>query len=390
MPIAILGWFQHVLRLSSAQANAPRDFIRKEQRKYPPKYDRFGKRVAELRRRLPQEVDELFRDGKLAMGEVGILRPDAYASPLTKYGYAIEFHSGLKRLIYDVARALGGATVQLSSTSKEKPKPLIDIDEFAQIVAAVFTSLKITLEPIALRHRIDKNGLKFAEALASESEYFLMMHEVAHVWFAHESPGNAKTLLKGYESSERGEFPDRFAEEFAADYIAMQWSLSSCRPDHPQPRPNIRMVYAGAELGLRIYQFLEHVGFNLEESHPSATERLNVLRIETNMMCQKSNVPFEPIRTIAVACDAYLQAAENVLKGKGYQVKLTSEQLRVTLVAICEECLRGNLHLEAAKNDVKEIAQNVTHDEFVAAVAAVREVLKMTKPLAIPILDQIL
>ena len=378
------NWLTKVFKATEKHSITPSEYLRQQQSCHLPKYDPQDTRVKVLRKRLPSEVDELFVSGRVAMGEVGLHEPNALTRSLQSGRYVIEFYTGLMRLIYIVSRALGAATTVYLPQPQTPIQPYLSPREFSVIIGKVFLLLKETKHLIAPKHLIHKEQLDIAEAFANEAEFFVMMHELSHVWFAYKSPEGSETILKNYGKSQ--------VEEHTADFLALTWSLNfvlSLEP-HVSNRPSPRMVYAGAELTIRIYLFLERIGFEFGKSHPDAKVRLETLRVHAQMWCEKNKVPYDGLRTIAIANDEYLEATEKILLGIATTTPLQSlDRVRSKLLVMCEEYAKKMVNEDFITDEMLVLSEVVASDVLVTALRDVYHILKNRDALTAQVLERI-
>ena len=365
-----------------ARSPTPAAQLRQRQQQFPPQYDSQNSRTSALRRRLPPELDALLQAGRVSIGEVGELGVFIHVEPLPVWGYFIEFSSGFMRLNYSVARALGAATRVFFPPPRPPVQPVLTMQQFAGATATMMFLLRDAGWVVPPQHPIDPEQREIADDLTNEAEYFLMMHELAHVWIALRSPASAESLLRGAGVS--------WKEEFAADHLALLWSLgcawSPASPGHRRPSP--RMVYAGAEFALRVLAFMEHLKIEFERTHPLAQDRLEMLRLCAQALCAQHQIAFDSLRTIAMANNQYLDAAERVILGQDPNPPLRPEELRATLTALFEEAAKGMVDLAFTLKELETLHKYAEPLTFIEAARAVRQELASSRSPAAQILEQ--
>jgi hypothetical protein len=336
---------------------SPQARLSELQRASPPRYDPGGSLIRELTRRLPSDVGRLFRYRVVAAGEVGRDTVNACVEVLPQSEeYVIAIHSGAKRLIYTVARAVASAT-RIEHAGGNRIAASMTVDEAAKMLAGVFKLYAAFQAVQTPRHEITPEGEKLAHAWSVETELFLLAHEIAHVWAATMAVRGSETLLRGHSRHTE--------EESVCDRYAMRWLLNFAAMDGGA---SVRMIYAGCELMIRILRSLELCGVKFEDSHPGAQARLITLRHWGAEACGELGVKFDDVRSIAVAQSECLTAVERLLIRTRVPPISDPDCLRVRFIAVFEELEKGTISIDEAADEVAASLRHTNVDIVIGIV----------------------
>jgi hypothetical protein len=246
------------------------------------------------------------------------------------------------------------------------------------MIGKVFLTYAASQQILAARHSAHEEQQKLAHQLASEAELFLLAHEVGHAWIAHESIPSAESSLRGYKIT--------WEEEFASDQLAIAWLLGKALTRGK----GARMVYAGAEFALRVLICLENVGTPFTGTHPKANLRLEILRVTAREICDKFKVPFDQIRTIAIANDEFLDEIERRIHGLDPTPNQDRTRVRSKLLVLLEECDKGMIDEEFAAAEMAVFRKYSSDKVMLGAANDAREHLKSSHPKRISLLERLM
>jgi|GEM_PF-1504435 len=239
----------------------------------------YGARLLDaLKPRLPQPILELFNGGLIAVSEIGDPSPNAYVKNLDNRGFAIVFHSGLRDFIYRVARAFATRSVPMGDN-----RPLLlTFDETVRVIAEIFWWYQETEQAFGPQYPIEEDQMKIASRIASEAECFVLAHEIGHVLtqlfriLGKQGDDLQLALLQGLEPNH--------TDEHYADQIGLG-ILLGVYAGEGRLTLSTSLSYASTEFLLQIFNGLEVLGFEFNETHPPASHRLNVIRDIARRWC---------------------------------------------------------------------------------------------------------
>jgi len=344
----LLNWFRN----KSDRPLSPQEFLAQIQQQSPPRHPPnapgdLGKNSYErLASRFPSDVQNLFVNGKIAIGEVGILTPNAFAKYLPPAGYAIQFYTGMSSFLYRVSRALHTRVRIWQGTTGEPPKePTMEVEQTMETLASIFRNF-IRDGKIAgpQDYPIHKEQIERASNLATQAEDFIVAHEVGHIVIWLRAGGEPRSLS-----------PD---EEFEADKHALEFILGAKASFPSTNWRSKREIYAGAEFALRVFSSLDHRGYKFESTHPLPGVRLQKLREMALNICGGRR-EFVDLTTIAFSYDQLLESMERKIAREAasahFVIGTTPERLLSTLSVITEEVVRGRLTLDRVIGDLTNI-----------------------------------
>lgn len=285
--------------------------------------------------RLPDELIQLFRSGFIAVGAVEDPTPNAFVKRLDGEGYAIIFNIGLRDFIYRVARILATRFVPQVFLPRIPEKPPISFEESARLIAEVFWWLQETGRTFGPDYPIHEQQAMIANLLALEAETFLLAHEIGHVIDEGSRHQNAAFLKLG------DTIPLHHREEHAADVIGLNLVMelhNNNAERHPFLTP---LTYAGVEFALLIYQGLELLGFEVDESHPGAPNRIKHLRLEMESRCE-SEESWRNLSGLAFAIETIFSRMLAIIQDPGEHEEFfnrEAERILLELDDLLESCI---------------------------------------------------
>ena len=343
----------------SKKAVSPEEYIRRRQLEHPPVYypkDGGQHLLVALGRRLPPGPRDLLATGVVAGGEVGDMIADTLMQEIPGKKYVIEIFSGMIRLFYSCSRVLGALSTDHQSDGSIV-KPSMTNEDGAHLLSTLFHDYSKTGVPLAQSFYIHPEQIKIADMFSREAEVFMLAHETGHAWMRTSNYSRAA----GRESD----------EEIRADSLAIEWFIR----DLPESAPGLspRLMYAGAELALRIFSCMERIGIKFRTDHPPAGTRLESLRTVARAAC-KSEANYMSLSTIGMAYDQLWDHVEAILSTKAGDkvpmVAVTPDRLESTLIVLVQEGSRGMMTVEAAKAETASIFR--VADAAVIATAVTR------------------
>jgi hypothetical protein len=247
-----------------------------------------------------------FEHGFIVCAEINDPAPRAYMQPLDE-GYAIVFTSGLRGLIYRVARIIatrfvpeGGSDVKLEVTT---------FAETARVLAEAFWWVQMTGRAFGPDYPITQQQVLIASRLASEAETFLLAHEIGHI--IDEASNHTNPIFRKLGSSLT--FDHR--TEYVADAIGLRLALETTNTAEKRSAENLAFTYAGIEFALQVYHALEQVGLEFANTHPSASSRLRFIRSEIRAGCPSKL--FRALTSMASAIETLISEAIKIIKDPG-------------------------------------------------------------------------
>lgn len=222
--------------------------------------------------RVPTPIQELYRTGALALGEVNSPVPRAYYDP---EGPVVVFHLGLKDFIYRIVRIQASRIIQskedLDAVTQDDPAN----DPIHGRFASIFWWIRETgLTAFGPAYPITKNQISLANFLALEAEFFFVSHEFGHMFHGQiDAPGN--DLLARIQE---GLGNDDHAEEFFCDRFAMLACLGYFADENFASEHVTPWNYLGLEMALMVFACLELLDKPFGDSHPKFGDRISNLR----------------------------------------------------------------------------------------------------------------
>jgi hypothetical protein len=235
---------------------------------------------------LPPIAQQLLRDGRLVVGEIGAVSPNAHVTRLEEDQFVVVLHSGLFSFLYRIARPLASAVFRPMKDVGSG----IDVPKLARIIAEIFWWLQRTGDSFGPEYEIALEQKHLANLLAMSAERFLLAHELGHVLFA----------IGAMSEVGLAEQLDDSMEEHFADVIGLDLNLRACLVKRGDSDPMwLMLAYAGAELALQIWSVMERIGLDFVDGvHPPAPQRIAMLRDSLRAWCKTDNT-FETIATAA-------------------------------------------------------------------------------------------
>ncbi|HHT9126076.1 MAG TPA: hypothetical protein ACFYD6_09695 [Candidatus Brocadiia bacterium] len=368
-----------------AEALTPQQYLAAAQRRSPPiptpgiQQDCGQRLYSRLEQRLPADIRELFTAGTVAIGELGILTPDAFADFVPPAGYAIQIHAGLPRFLYRVSRALHTRMRVFSDPGgREVQEPTTAVEETVAIMEMVFRNF-MTKHKIAgpSDYKISREQIENASALSTHAETFAVAHEIGHVvlWRKH------------------GGVPEAFSyqQELDADRLALTFILGVAAEPSAMSDLSARMAYAGAEFALRVYAGLEHLGYKFKESHPLPGKRLEEIRRMASGLTGGRR-GFMKLSTIAFAYDQLLEEVERRLAGPQaaarFVVGVTPERVLSILSVLIEEYVKRIVSADFVVDEATKYFAEIPED-IMRKTAREATLMYLMDPLVNPTKEQI-
>ncbi len=352
--------FLNWLRGKPADALTPQQYLAAVQKRFPPiptpgcQRDLGQRRYSLLERRLPADVRELFKTGAVAIGEIGILTPNAFTDFVPPAAYAIQFYTGLSRFLYRVSRALHTRVRVFSGPGgRDVQEPTTTVEETVAIMETVFRNF-MEKGKIAgpSNYAISRDQIEIASALATYAETFVVAHEIGHVVFWRKQGGVPEVLSH--------------QQELDADRLALVFILGVAGEPNAMDGLSARMGYAGVEFALRVFAGLEHLGYKFKGSHPPPGTRLEEIR-RMAVGLTGGHRGFMKISTIAFSHDQLLEEVERRLAGQQgaarFVVGVTSERVLSSLSVLIEEYVK------------KMVSEDFVVDEAIKFFAGVPEAI---------------
>lgn len=237
---------------------------------------------------VPSFFEDLIKEDIVAIGEINSPIPNAKAVRLNGPTYAVLFNSGLSQFLYRVTRAI---STRFTIGEQQTEPEAVTFEETCRILTDIFFWYVETGHAFGPSYSINKEQMIVASMLATEAESFFLAHELGHIF-------NEIAAIVKQESSQA--IDSAWGNELAADEFALNVLLSSrSRQDSPIP---ISVCYAGAELAISIFAGLEAIGVEFDGTHPSAEERLSLLRNTLKSRCE-DDATYQQVRAFAEPLD---------------------------------------------------------------------------------------
>jgi hypothetical protein len=296
--------------------------------------------------------------GTLAVGEVGLAPPTASTSHLDDGSFVVEINSGLMHLMALVTRTLHAFSTEHSPGGIVKPalthKQLVN--RLGQIFLDWQGGQLGTLEGFRKASvTIDPKMARLAHALAVNAEIFVLAHELGHV------------VMDGGDREEYPPPAQWIGPETYADWLGLKVSLAT-----GSRLGNVRLMYAGVLLAVRVFSFLGRFGQPFCGPHARPAERFGVVKRMARDLFGH-DIQYTTASTIALAYDEALEGAENVLEGRPHDTEQTDERVRVRLWAMLEERLKEGISHERFIEDMKGAMSGVTPSICEAVAKSFRE-----------------
>jgi len=291
---------------------------------------------------LPDGLRSLVDADVVVIGSIGTTVPSIETLPVDPDGYSIEITTGLMAFVYAVSRALAAGTNISGASGGEHPASL-ELTGVAPRISRVFRAwTRYHQWPWKYlpfwRPRLDKFDYRIstsahtlAEDLAIRAEAFMLAHELAHVMIGRNlAPADARD------------------EETRADDIGFRLFL---------PTERSRTGVAGAVCAVRILSGLQRAGFRFSDEYPPPERRLDALFevLRTLVPCDRH---VDELSTIAIAHASFMDDADRLLFGARVVPPRGERQTRVTLIAILEALVTGDITREQGVEDFAMTARS--------------------------------
>ncbi len=366
------------------KALTAQQYLTAAQKKFPPiptpgyQQDLGQRLYSLLEQRLPADVRELFKTGAIAIGELGILTPNAFMDFVPPAGYAIQIHTGLSRFMYRVSRALSTRMNVFGPSGEKLQGTTTTVEEAVAIIEKIFRNFMGTGRIAGPSdYPISHEQMERASALSTDAEIFAVAHEIGHVLLRRSQEGVLETLSH--------------QEELDADRFALALILGLAGGPIAMQMISRRMAYAGAEFALRVFAGLQHLGYQFRESHPPPGKRLeNIRRMAAELHGGRRG--FMKISSIAFSYDQLLEEIERRLAGSQaaarFVVGLTPERVLSTLSVLIEERAMGVISAEIVADEAARVLAESPED-ILRKTAKEAALMYLQDPLVNPTAKQI-
>jgi hypothetical protein len=324
--------------------------------------DRCGPLLANLTENLSADLTEMVGSGALLLGEIGLAAPNANTRNFPDGSHLVTANSGLIDFDFAVAGALLGGT-RIFTTAGDIIEPALQSRNVAKNIAALYEAWRSGAIWKAGRlvppsSDLPAQAAKDADRLGMTAVMFVLAHELGHVFRFRGEAGAGGT---------QGKQQLTYEEELGADKAAVRLLFEQGRKFG-----SIRLSLAGAVVALRVLAGLEEMGHQFPGSHPLPAKRLSQLWSAMRDLSGPMEEDYWHETTIAYAFDEHMEAAENLLLGRGRETAMTAERIFSRLNAVLEECVKDSLSLEASlaviNSDFSNAPQTIL--EEVAEMAA--------------------
>lgn len=314
---------------------------------------------------MPAALALKMREGKLALGEVGLAEPTACMRDLGGGHFVVEINSATFELLDLVSDALFGFTT-LHGPDGATPAALTH-EQLVKYIANIFLDQKGGRFRTAADYRAAASGLprpQIAEALAVHAMVFVLAHELGHVL---DSASGLRAALPD---------PPRqwTASETYADWAGVVMTLAKW-PD--------RMVYAGIVLAVRVYLYLERLGQRFSGPHPPLDVRFGLVKAMARSLFAHE-IQFTMISTIAASYDELLEGVENYLARRDHATAQDAERVRVRLWAMLEARRNGQIDHARLVADVHDALKDVDAATAQEVASTLAQWFSPSRPASIP------
>ncbi|HEV2596438.1 MAG TPA: phage exclusion protein Lit family protein [Sphingomicrobium sp.] len=213
--------------------------------------------------RLPDNVRKLIESGMIAVGEIALPNFDARVVPVGA-GHAILINRGTHQFVYRIARILATRFVP-----DDRDEPVAPLEDTARIMAEAFAWYLNTGQAFGPQYPITLEQLQLANLITLEAMKFILCHEIAHAVTDREAPPEYRTEVDA----------SPHLDEHGADVFGAMWALGLASGEAPQDAWNMAVRYAGIEFMLQVWAVFEQLGYEFSDTHPPATDRLEVIRL---------------------------------------------------------------------------------------------------------------
>lgn len=294
--------------------------------------NRVGVLLDELQSSLPAITQKLLHDGHLVVGEIGVDVPNAHVMRLDGNQFVVVLHSGLFAFLYRIARPLASAVFRPTTGTEAG----IDTPELARVIAEIFWWQQKTGRSFGPEYEVTVEQKLLASILSMRAERFLLAHELGHILFTMEM--TSKLEFTGHL--------DGLMEEHLADVAALNLSINACTNESHERDPLwLGLTYAGAELALQIWGLMERLGLVVDGNHPSATQRITVLRSSLREWCETEEI-FESITMAAKVIERAFAEVCQIIEQPGDHLpnfEAKAESLVGEFIHLLDQCSKTRI-----------------------------------------------
>lgn len=227
-----------------------------------------------LGERIPPYISQGLESGEIAIGELGINKPDAKCKMVAPGQFAVLIHSGLSHFVYRTVRLIcSGIEVEVASKDNRLDWnivfPLSLDDKIVYALRDLFFWFNATDgEVYGPAHEVTIGQAMFANFVTWEASSFFLGHEFGHIMCAEaaDRPGSS------------------IEEEYMADRLGLNIVLGALAKP-PVVTDHIHLTLCGVEVAIAIFRGLERLGVSFsEEEHPAATQRYDRIRANAQIL----------------------------------------------------------------------------------------------------------
>lgn len=327
--------------------------------------------LSELQSSLPPIGQQLLLDGRLVVGEIGSIVPNAHVTRLDADQFVVVLHSGLFAFLYRIARPLASAVFRSTADAGAG----IDTPELARIIAEVFWWLQKTGDSFGPEYKITLGQKHLANILAMRAERFLLAHELGHVLFA----------MKVMSDVEHIERLDDSMEEHFADITGLYLSLNASTGEREEADQMwLTLTYAGAELALQVWHLMNRIGLDFVDGvHPPASQRIAAMRSSLREWCE-TNDTFEAILMAATVIERAFNEVGKIIVQPGNHAatfETEAESLVDEFRCLLDKCSKtrtpdySTFYTEASELLSRGYPESILHRVFADVVNGFKETM---------------
>lgn len=320
-------------------------FLRERQEDFPPwtGRDRVPGILAGLASTLPPTLQEMFRSGSLALGEVGEPGIRAKRENLGNNEFSVEVYSGLMEFFATVCVLLCSAGTHTTPTHVERPG--VSRDDVIQAIARLFTDWRDGYYAKPFQRPAITAGeaaAATAQRLETHAVLFVIAHELGHVFIESDEDFDAVP-------------PDEWGgAESTADYAAIKLLFR-----YAPVADRYRSAFAGALIAVRIFNCLEKMGAKFDGTHhPPPGVRLQLIKSYMQKVLG-SDYAYTRYSVGGLAMDEYLESVENQLSNQSTATEQTAERVSARLWMILEAGGMKSLSPEHVRRDLLMTVERV-------------------------------
>jgi hypothetical protein len=249
---------------------------------------------------LPEKIVNLLDSKRLQVAEIQNFKINAELKILGDNNYAIIFSTELSKFLYRIIRVLS------TRFDINQEGTYLEFNDFLINLTEVIWYYNETGRAIGPDYFISKQQMNFANKLTTSSELFFLSHEFGHLF---------NILEKSVEIQEKED--ETFADNFALDTLLKAPLIF----EYYEPE----FLYAGIELGIQIYRFMDDLGIEFEDTHPKSQERLNSIR--EYLSCNYDPEFVSKVTTISSVIDIYINNLIETLNDSSNTIHIHFEKV---------------------------------------------------------------